>query len=85
MIKKQKIGNRYQWGKVYKKLPKLNLLEVQKGSYVEFLDKGIAEILEEFSPIEDFTRKNWSLEFIKHRFDKPKHTPLQAIEKGLKF
>jgi len=85
MIKKQKIGNRYQWGKVYKKLPKLNLLEVQKGSYVEFLNKGIAEILKEFSPIEDFTRKNWSLEFIKHRFDKPKHTPLQAIEKGLNF
>ena len=85
MIKKQKIGNRYQWGKVYKKLPKLNLLEIQKSSYAEFLDRGVAEILKEFSPIEDFTRKNWSLEFIKHRFDKPKYSPLEAIEKGLNF
>ncbi len=36
---------RYFLGKVYKKIPKLDLLAVQKDSYRVFLKEGIANIV----------------------------------------
>jgi DNA-directed RNA polymerase subunit beta len=73
------------WGKIYRHLPKLDLLEFQKESYDSFLVQGIAQVLAEFSPIDDFTGKNWRLELLKHRFGNPKNSPYQAIEKGANY
>ena len=53
-------SKRLYWGKNYKNLPELDLLKIQKESYKWFVEKGIAEILEEVSPIQDFTAKNCS-------------------------
>ena len=39
-------------------LPLPNLLEIQAKSYGWFVKEGIAEIFEELSPIEDFTKQN---------------------------
>lgn len=72
-------------GKENLPLPELNLIEIQKKSYDDFLNEGIAERLTEISPIDDFTGKNWSLSFGKHSIGKPKLTPQQAREKGLTF
>ena len=77
--------NRLFWGKVYKNLPKLDLLIIQKESYKIFLAQGIAQLLEEFSPIDDFTGKNWRLEFLSHYFGKAKNNPTESIEKGLTY
>lgn len=76
---------RLNWGKDYKNLPQLNLLETQRESYQWFIDEGIKEALEEISPIDDFTGKNWQLIFGNYHFDKPRLTPLEAIKKGLTF
>lgn len=66
-------------------LPPLDLLEVQKESYEWFLIKGIAQLLLEISPIEDYSGKNWTLSFNSHTFDTPKTTVSEALEKDLSY
>ncbi len=78
-------SNRLYWGKHFSNLPILDLTAVQKESYSWFLNEGIAELLAEVSPIEDFTRKNWELNFGKHYFDKPRYSPEECLDKGLTF
>jgi DNA-directed RNA polymerase subunit beta len=86
--KKKKNSSRDErrfWGKTYKNLPKLDLVAVQKNSYQAFLDKGIDTLLNEISPVEDFTGKNWELSFESSLLGKPKYTPSQAMRKGVTF
>ena len=69
-IKTVKYGNheRKSFSKTKEVLPLPNLIEVQKSSYQAFLSEGIAEVFEDFSPIEDMTG-HFSLEFLSHRID----------------
>ena len=76
---------RQNWGKEYSSLPKLDLLAVQKSSYKWFLETGIGDILREISPIDDFTEKNWRLEFKKYRIGKTSNTPETSLSKGLVY
>jgi len=76
---------RHNWGKTYKDLPKLDLLAIQKASYKLFQEKGIGEILQEISPVDDFTGKNWNLEFHEHKLGKPTIDPEIALVKGLTY
>lgn len=76
---------RVNWGKDYQNLPELDLLAVQRQSYRWFLSEGIAKLIEEISPIEDFTGKNWKLFLGKHNFAKAKRTPEEAQRKRLSF
>ncbi|MEK7457865.1 MAG: DNA-directed RNA polymerase subunit beta [Patescibacteria group bacterium] len=76
---------RQYWGKKRTILPELDLTKIQRDSYDWFLQVGIKEILEQISPIKDFTGKNWELSFGKYTFGKPKHTPEQARDKSLTF
>ena len=46
-------------------LPMPNLIEVQKDSYQWFRDKGLQEVLDDISPIEDFSGK-LSLTFVSY-------------------
>ena len=87
MPKKSKETNikRHVWGKEYTALPELDLLAIQRASYQSFLDKQIGEILQEISPIDDFTGKNWSLQFKEYRIGQPTNTPEIALSKGLTF
>jgi DNA-directed RNA polymerase subunit beta len=55
------------WGKTNLPIPELNLIAVQLESYQRFLDDGIREAFDEINPIEDFTGKNWSLQFGEYR------------------
>ena len=83
MQKKDNI--RQNWGKTYSALPKLDLLAIQKQSYQWFLDHAIGDILEEISPIEDFTEKNWSLSLHTYRIGKPSNTPELSMTKGITY
>ena len=78
-------SNRFFWGKIYKDLPKLDLLAVQRESYDWFLTQGIAGGLAEISPIEDFTGKNWELTLSNHSLGESKYTPSEAIRKGVSY
>ena len=66
-------------------LPKLDLVEVQRQSFAQFLERGIPEILNEVSPIDDFTGKNFTLAFGKYLFGHAKHNPEECIEKGITY
>lgn len=85
MGKNDKDNIRQNWGRTYSLLPKLDLLKVQKDSYKWFQETSISEILQEISPVEDFTEKNWSLSFNTYRFGKPSTTPQNALTKGITY
>ncbi len=77
---------RVSWGhSTVESLPKLDLIQVQRESFAGFLEKSIGDIIQEVSPIDDFTGKNFTLTFGKYSFGKPKHTPEEAIEKGVTY
>jgi DNA-directed RNA polymerase subunit beta len=76
---------RDNWGKEFSLLPKLDLLAIQKQSYQWFLEKGIKQVLDEISPIDDFTEKNWNLELKDYRLGKTSNTPEIALSKGVTF
>lgn len=80
-----KQNKRISWHQSDQQLPSLDLLAVQKDSYRQFLNQGIADLLAEISPIEDFTGKNWKLFLGKHDFAKPKLTPAKALKKRLTY
>jgi len=66
-------------------LPKIDLVEVQRESFAKFLETGIREILDEISPVDDFTGKNFTLTFGNYSFGKSKYSPEAAIEKGVTY
>ena len=76
---------REYWGTDYKNLPRLDLTLVQRESYQWFLETGIKELLEEVTPMTDFTGKNWELALGDYYFGRPRLTPAIAQEKGLTF
>ena len=76
---------RKNWGKTHSLLPQLDLLAIQKQSYQWFLEKGISQVLQEISPIDDFTEKNWSLVLKDYRLGKISNTPDIALSKGLTY
>src|SRR3989338_6426039 len=76
---------REDWGRKYPVLLELDLLKLQKDSYKWFEEKGIGEILSEVSPIDDFTGKNWTLEFKDYRIGKASNSPEQCSVKGLTY
>lgn len=82
---KQLGSPRQYWGKIEKALPELDLLSIQRQSYKWFIEKGIKEIIDEISPIEDFTGKNWELSLGEYRLGEPKITEETALAKGLTF
>jgi DNA-directed RNA polymerase subunit beta len=85
VTKDNKDNIRLNWGKEFSLLPKLDLLAIQKQSYQWFLEKGIKQVLDEISPIDDFTEKNWTLELKDYRLGKASNTPEIALSKGVTF
>lgn len=83
--KDDKSDIRQDWGKHFPLLPQLDLLSVQKESYKWFEEKGIGEVLQEVSPIDDFTGKNWTLTFKDYRIGEPSNTPEVCLYKGITF
>jgi len=76
---------RQYWGKIEKSLPELDLLSIQKESYKWFIEEGIREVIDEISPIEDFTGKNWELILGDYKLGEPKLTEEIALTKGLTY
>ena len=76
---------RQYWGKPSGQLPPLNLNSIQLDSWKWFLETGIKDAVSEITPVEDFTGKNWLLEFSDHSLDKPSLTPQGALQKGLTY
>jgi len=62
-----------------------NLIEIQTESYEWFLNEGIRELLEEITPITDFSGKKLELHFLDHSLGECKYSPEQCRTKNLSY
>ncbi|MDE6001161.1 MAG: DNA-directed RNA polymerase subunit beta, partial [Clostridia bacterium] len=64
---------RRKFGKINEVIDIPDLVEIQKASYNSFINEGIADVFEDFSPITDYS-DHYELYFLNHWFDeKPKY------------
>ena len=87
MVKPTKLGNniRYSFSKINEKLEMPNLIEVQKESYEWFLGEGMKEVLEDVSPLIDYTG-NLFIEFVDYSIDKtPKYSVEECKERDVNY
>ena len=80
----QKYGKteRRKFGKINEVIDIPDLVEIQKESYRSFIGEGISEILEDFSPITDFS-DHFELYFLSHEFGNLSHYRLQRSLRAL--
>lgn len=62
-----------------------SLIEVQLNSYRWFLDEGIRDLLEEITPIQDFSGKKLELHFLDHSIGEYKYNAETARTKNLTY
>ena len=75
---------RITFAKIPEVLPLPDLLSVQHDSFGWFLERGLKEIFEEISPIEDFTG-TLALELTDHRFEEPTMSIEEAKERDSNY
>lgn len=66
-------------------LQDFDLIRIQKDSWKKFLDNELKSILEEFFPIEDYTKKNFTLELQDVSYGEPRFTEAECIDKKLTY
>ncbi len=76
---------RTQWGNKYPNLPKLDLIQIQRESWKEFLEKELKETVQSISPIKDYTGNNWELELGELTYDPITISPDLAKRKGVNY
>ncbi len=62
-----------------------NLIEIQTNSYEWFVHEGIRALLDEVSPIQDFSGKKLELHFLDHSLGETKHDAETAKAKNLTY
>ncbi|NLL89761.1 MAG: DNA-directed RNA polymerase subunit beta, partial [Dehalococcoidales bacterium] len=71
--------------KNYAKLPQVldvpNLVEVQLDSFQWLQEEGIKQLLDEISPIQDFTGSRLELSFVGYEFREPRNSELECMQK----
>ena len=75
---------RLSFAKIPEVLPPPDLLAIQHDSFTWFLERGLKEIFEEISPIEDFTG-TLALELTDHRFEDPTLSIEEAKERDSNY
>jgi len=68
-----------------KDFPLPDLAQIQKDSYQWFITKGLPEILDEISPISDYTGRGWKLSLENPRFENPVVTISEAGRTGANY
>ncbi|MGH8934261.1 MAG: DNA-directed RNA polymerase subunit beta [Egibacteraceae bacterium] len=78
--------DRLSFAKIYEPLPveQLDLVAIQRESFRWLKERGLTEVFEEISPIEDFTGQ-MALSFSDHRFEEPKYSQEECKEKDLTY
>ena len=80
------LTERLSFAKIAEPLPveDLDLVAIQRDSFRWLREKGLREVFEEISPIEDFTGQ-MALSFSEHRFEEPKHSQEECKEKDMTY
>ena len=87
MVHEVKIGkrNRMSFSKIKEVLDMPDLIEIQKNSYKNFLEEGLREVLNDISPITDYS-ENLILEFVDYYIeDAPKYDVEECKERDVNF
>jgi DNA-directed RNA polymerase subunit beta len=75
--------------KSYAKIPQImempNLIKVQLDSYEWFKNEGLRELLDEISPIQDFTGSKMELRFGEYSFGEPKYDERECRDRDATF
>jgi DNA-directed RNA polymerase subunit beta len=75
--------------KRYARIPEVHpipdLIELQLDSFRWFIERGLHELFEEISPIQDFTGRVMELQFNQHEFGEPKYTELECRSRDLTY
>jgi len=75
--------------KSYARLPQVldvpNLIKIQLESYRWFQEEGLKQLLEEVSPIKDFTGNRLELSFAGFEFRQPLHSELECRQRDLTY
>jgi len=75
--------------KSYAKLPEIlavpNLIKVQLDSFHWFQQEGLKQLLEEISPIKDFTGNRQEISFVGYEFREPRHSEQECGQRDLTF
>jgi len=61
------------------------LVQIQVDSYKVFIEEGLRELLDEISPIQDFTGNRLEMRFSDYRFDEPKYSQEECRERDATF
>lgn len=71
--------------KSYSRLPQIlevpNLIEIQLASYQWFQEEGIKQLLDEISPIKDFTGNRLELSFVGYEFREPRYSEQECYQR----
>ena len=79
-----KLRTRQSFSHVEEILDMPDLIEVQKNSYQRFLDVDLREVLDDVSPIVDYT-ENLSLEFVDYTLEAPKNSVERCKERDMTY
>jgi DNA-directed RNA polymerase subunit beta len=85
IIMKEASGRRFFTERLDKNVVLPNLIEIQIDSYRWFLEDGIRELLDEISPIQDFSGKKLELHFLEHSIGDPKYDFETCKQKNLTY
>ena len=78
------VRNRVSFAKLDEVLPLPDLVGIQRESFDWLLNEGLKEVLEEVSPIEDFTEQ-FQLYFGKHQFKEIKYSEEECRDKDMTY
>ena len=76
---------RKRYARIPEVLPIPNLIELQLESFNWFIENGLRELLDEISPIQDFTGRVMELRFKDYEFEEPKYSQLECRTRDLTF
>ena len=79
-----KLRKRQSFSHIDEILDMPDLIEVQKNSYRRFLEVDMREVLDDVSPIVDYT-ENLSLEFVDYSLDEPKNSVERCKERDMTY
>ncbi|MDQ3407485.1 MAG: DNA-directed RNA polymerase subunit beta [Chloroflexota bacterium] len=81
----QIVPERKRYARIPEVLPIPDLIELQLQSFRWFIEHGLRELLDEISPIQDFTGKVMELRFKQYEFGEPKYSELECRTRDLTF
>jgi DNA-directed RNA polymerase subunit beta len=62
-----------------------NLIQVQLDSFRWFQEEGLKELLEEISPIQDYTDRRLELRFVDYEIREPRHSMAECLGRGITY